>query len=281
MRCPAPRIDVVSRSSKKMKEIAKRLMPESLLQLFRGIREATYRMRQTYSGVYARFEDVAEVGGGYEDDEWPKTAARYSRWAIVNNESGFIPGAVSNEAALLPLLVSISRAARVLDFGGATGFSYIATKYGALRGIDRHVIVEHQNVCTEGRKLFKDDPKVEFLTNIPQEQFDLVHIGSALQYVSNYKELLKRLTDLKPRWILMTKLPAGDNVTFVTAQVNLPGKKFANWLFNAQELVRVMESLGYTLIFRSANDGQVNQGNVEPDYRLERFSNLLFELAGS
>ncbi len=143
------------------------------------------------------------------------------------------------------------------------------------------MIVENPNVCAQGRELFKNDAKVEFLEHIPEEQFDLVHIGSALQYVSDYKELLKRLTDLKPRWILMTKLPAGGNVTFVTAQVNLPGKRFTNWLFNAKELVRMMESLGYTLIFRSANDGQVNQGKVEPTYRLQQFCNLLFEMSGS
>jgi putative methyltransferase (TIGR04325 family) len=264
-----------------MREIAKNLMPEFLLQLFRGIKEIRYRMRKTYSGVYASFEDVAKVGGGYEDDEWSTTAAQHSRWAIARNESGFIPAAVTNETAFLPLLLSISRATRILDFGGATGFAYIAAKYGAMRSIERYVIIEHPNVCAQGRDLFKNDAKVEFLEHIPEEQFDLVHIGSALQYVNDYEELLKRLTHLKPRWILMTKLPAGDNVTFVTAQVNLPGKTFTNWLFNAKELVRILDSLGYTLIFRSANDGQVVQGKVEPTYRLQQFCNLLFETSDS
>jgi putative methyltransferase (TIGR04325 family) len=238
-------------------------------------------MRRIYAGVYPRFEDVVEVGGGYDDDDWPNTAAQYSRWAIAKNESAFIPGAVVNEAALLPLLVSASGAARVLDFGGAAGSSYIAAKYGSLRGIDRYVIVEHRNVCAKGRELFRKDPKVEFRTDIPQEQFDLVLIGSALQYVSDYKVLLKQLTDLKPRWLLLTKTPAGENATYVTAQVNLPGKRLACWIFNDRELVSVMESLNYKLIFRGANDGQVNQGQVEPRYRLRQFCNLLFEADGA
>ena len=264
-----------------VKGIAKRIVPDFLLHLFRGLRDARYRMRQIYSGVYARFEDVVEVGGGYEDDEWPKTAAQYSRWAIATNESAFIPGAVFNEAALLPLLVSVSGAARVLDFGGAAGSSYIAAKYGALRGIDRYVIVEHPNVCAQGRELFANDSKVEFLTDVPQEKFDLVLIGSALQYVGDYKALLRRLTDLKPQWLLFTKLPAGENATFVTAQVNLPGKRLACWVFNVKELISVLESLGYKLIFRGANDGEVNQGHVEPRYQLRQFCNVLFEAAGA
>jgi putative methyltransferase (TIGR04325 family) len=264
-----------------VKGFIKSLMPDYFLQLFRGIRETRYRMRRTYSGVYADFEDVATAGGGYEDDVWPATAAQYSRGAIASNESGFIPAAVLNETAFLPLLISVARLARVLDFGGATGFSYVAVKYGAMRNIDRYVIIEHPNVCAQGRALFKDDVKVEFLERIPNEPFDLVHIGSALQYVNDYRGLLKHLTDLKPRWFFMTKLPAGENATFVTAQVNLPGKTLVCWLFNVGELVLIMEQLGYKLIFRSANDGQINQGNVEPRYRLHKFCNLLFEANGS
>lgn len=256
-------------------------MPEFLLQLARAVREIRYRMRLTYSGAYKSFEEVAEVGDGYEDDEWAITSAQYSRWAIAKNESGFIPAAVSNETALLPLLISVSQATRILDFGGATGFSYIAAKYGAIRGIDQYVIVDHPNVCAIGRELFKDDSRVKFVERVPQEQFDVVLIGSALQYVNDYKKLLRTLTDIKPRWFLFTKLPAGENVTFVSAQVNLPGKRLASWLFNVRELVSVMESLNYKLIFRGANDGSVNQEKHEPKYRLGQFCNLLFEAASS
>jgi putative methyltransferase (TIGR04325 family) len=263
-----------------LKQIVKRLVPEFLLQLYRGFRETRYRMRRTYSGVYASLDNVATAGAGYEDKEWPVTAAQYSRWAIAQNKSGFIPAAVANETALLPLLVSVTRAKRVLDFGGATGFSYIAAKYGAMRGVDRYVVVEHPNVCAQGRELFKDDAKVEFVDRIPREQFDVVLIGSSLQYVSDYKGLLKQLTDSKPRWVLFTKLPAGDNVTFATAQINLPGKTLASWLFNAGKIVSIMDQLNYKLIFRGAVDGKINQGEVEPRYRLQQFCNLLFEAGG-
>ena len=59
-----------------MKALVKRLVPEFGLQLHRALREARYRMRRTYSGVYARLDDVATAGTGYEDTEWPATAAQ-------------------------------------------------------------------------------------------------------------------------------------------------------------------------------------------------------------
>ena len=264
-----------------MRAFVRFLLPQFMLQLIRGLRDTWYRTRRTYAGVFRRLEDVGRSGAGYEDDEWPATAERYSRWAISQNESSFIPAAVLNEGAFLPLLLSVSRATRVLDFGGATGFSYISAKYGAMRNIDRFVVVEHPNVCAKGRELFKDDAKVEFLEKVPAQKFDVVHIGAALQYIGDYNALLKQLADTKPRWILITKLPAGDNVTFVSAQVNLPGKRFASWLFSVREIVSVMNSLSYELIFRSANEGQVNQGPVAREYRLNGYCDLLFEAAGS
>lgn len=260
-----------------MKKLIKRFAPEFLLQLARSIREARYRTRLTYSGVYASFDEVTQHGIGYEDDEWPATAAQYSRWAIAKNESGFIPSAIAGENALVPFLISISKAQRILDFGGATGFSYIAAKFGAICEIERYVVVEHPKVCAKGREIFKRDGRVEFLEEIPNEKFDLVVAAASLQYVQDYKEILKKLTGLHPKWILLTKLPAGENINFVSRQVNLSTMKFTSWLFNARELATFMESQNYRLIFRGANDGQIVQEKLEPRYILERQCNLLFE----
>jgi putative methyltransferase (TIGR04325 family) len=259
-----------------LKSFLKRITPEFVRLLYRGLRDTRYRMRRTYSGVYPTLEAVPVAGTGYEDQDWPTAAAQYARWAIAENESGFIPAAVVNDMAYLPLVVALTGAKRILDFGGATGFSYIATKYGALREIERYVVVEHANVCVQGRVLFKDDKRIAFLEAIPQEKFDIAVVGSALQYVKDYKALLRQLTETGPRCILLTKLPAGDNATFATLQVNLTGKTFATWLFNAQEIVAAMEQLNYRLAFRSALEGQINQGDVAPEHRLQRFCNLLF-----
>ena len=261
----------------KMNKLVKLFLPAFLLHLARVAREARYRSKQTYSGVYSSFDEVPKRGDGYEDDQWPAVAAQYARWAITKNESGFIPSVVTNENALLPLLVATTRATRILDFGGAAGFSYIATKYGSMHEVERYVVVEHPKVCAQGRVIFKGDPRVEFMESIPKEQFDLVVIGSALQYVSDYKEMLKTLASLKPRWFLFTKLPAGENLTFVTAQINLPGKTLSSWLFNAKELIFAMDRLDYKVVFRCANEGQVNQGEIESRYKLGQFGNLLFE----
>ena len=57
--------------------------------------------------------------------------------------------------------------------------------------------------------------------------------------------------------------------------------KFTSWLFNARQLVSLMDSLNYKLIFLGANDGLVNQGKVDFKYRLEQQGNFLFEAANS
>lgn len=267
--------------TEKTKKIVKILMPNLLLTQIRIFKEVRNRMRRTYSGVYANFKDAPKIRDGYVDDEWPLVAEKYSQWAVAKNQSGFVPAAVYGEIALLPLLISISEVTRILDFGGATGFSYIATTFGAMRSIKRYVVVEHPKVCEIGRSFFKNDPKIEFLDQIPNEKFDLVFMGSSLQYVENYKKLLSSLADLSPKYIFITKIPAGENNTFVSTQVNLPRMQFTSWIFNAKELVDYMFTLNYKLIFRSANEIQINQGNVDSKYRLERQGNFLFEATGS
>jgi putative methyltransferase (TIGR04325 family) len=257
-----------------MRETIKRLIG-FLLALYRAFRETSYQMRSPFSGVYERWEDVPKVGDDFEGDEWAATARAYSSATISQNESAFIPVAVSGANALLPLIASISPTPlRILDWGGATGFSYIATKYGALDRIEKFVVVEHPKVCAEGRALF-NDPRLQFVLTIPRELFDLVLIGASLQYAENYKDLLSELAG--PKWFLFIKLPAGENVTFVTCQINIPGKRHQHWLFNVREIVAIMKDLGYRLVFRSAWETELTQSNFDPQYRVGRPCNLLFE----
>jgi len=62
----------------------------------------------------------------------------------------------------------------------------------------------------------------------------------------------------------------------VTAQVNLPGKHHAHWLFNVKEIVALVVSLGYQLAFRGAVDGRINQDRFKYNHHFYQSCNLLF-----
>jgi len=191
---------------------------------------------------------------------------------MIERDSGSVPYEVTDEKSLLPLLLALHPTASVLDWGGATGFGYLAIQHATDRS-PRYTVVETEAVCAVGGELL---PTVRFVTDIPAEQFDIVVLGSSLQYVEDWRALIGRLLRGNPRFVLLTKTPSGDIPTYVTAQTNMRGSH-PHWMWNTDELLSFMISNGFRCIFRSACVGAVNQDNFPPSHRLGQPANFLFE----
>ena len=267
-----------------MKQFLKQHMPRLFLECARSLRSAYYRSRSPFSGIYQRFDDVPQIGAAFEDSEWTETAVQSSKWFIARNEAGFIPLAVDSENSLLPLLISVLAGAdqkpvRVLDFGGGAGISYLAVKYAApgIRNLE-YTVIEHTALCDAGRRLFADDSTIKFINEIPAsfDLLDVVIISASLQCVQDYFSVVAKLAALRPRYFLLARLPAGENPTYATAQINLQGKQHAHWLFNVHEVIKMLQDHDYELLFRNVAGEEVNQDKFPPKYRIERCCNLLF-----
>src|SRR6266576_2022620 len=81
---------------------------------------------------------------------------------------------------------------------------------------------------------------------------DIILLGSVLQFVEDYKSLLKRLAALNAPYWLFTFVPTGDIPTFASGQKNVPGSTIPVWFFNLDELLEIMKALGYQMIFKAA-----------------------------
>jgi putative methyltransferase (TIGR04325 family) len=246
-----------------MKNIARRLL--------QGLRQIYLSMRTPFQGIYPRWQDVPRRGAAFDDVAWSQAALAYAR-CMIERDTGSIPYEVTDEKALLPLLIALHPQSSVLDWGGAAGFGYLAVSH-ATGLTPRYVVVETAAVCDAARAFL---PDVTFTTEIPEGRFDVVVLGSALQYVENWAALIGRLLELDPQFVLFTKTPAADVPTYITAQINMAGKSHPHWVWNASELTSYMETLGWRAVFRSACIGVVNQDNFPPSHRLVQPANLLF-----
>ena len=74
---------------------------------------------------------------------------------------------------------------------------------------------------------------------------DVVNIGSTLQYVRNYSDLLDSITEKTPRFILLTDYYMGEAETYATKQVNIPGLVIPLWIFHLKEIKNIITSKGY------------------------------------
>lgn len=243
-----------------------------------------------WEGVFASFRDVPVTGPGFCGEIWKdnslKKIRRLREAAASKNTVSSVP---VNRDSLLPLLAALVHAAqrqvRILDFGGGVGFSY----YQILRGLPEKAafelhIVDIKEVCHTGREFFAGVSNISFHESLPDLQpFDIVHLGSSLHYIEDWKAVLQSLCAYGADFFLLCDLPAGDIPTFASGQ-NYYGSRMPVWFFNVAAVCEAMADNAYELLYRSAyvatirgTEGEVPQDNFDAQHRLGNACNLLFK----
>jgi putative methyltransferase (TIGR04325 family) len=246
-----------------------------------------------WEGVYRSFGDAPAAGRGFDGETWvSKSITKLKTVLEEAGESAFLPPPSNYRECLLPLLAALACSekgnVRVLDFGGGIGFTYYQTARGmkGAGGIEYH-IVERESVCSAGKSLFESRESgpsfFKDLSELGPGLYDIVHLGSSIHYVEEWRVMLSRLCALSRMYLLLVDVPAGDIPTFATAQ-NYYESKIPVWFFNIEEMVQAVSSFGYELIFSSSyhptllgTEAKVPMQNFEEKYRLKRMCNLLFK----
>jgi putative methyltransferase (TIGR04325 family) len=252
-----------------LKSVFKKILPGKVIKYLVGIKLLVYENRSYWKGVYKKYDDVPSLGNGYFEENLAIESKKYTQYLIDSlKKEGQLPYSLPEENTFLPLfscaLLSNENKIKVLELGGGMGIGFLSMKACLGNDIDLdYCIIETPLTCKGGRELFEGNDQIRFFEDFPSDlkSVDIVFVKSALQYFKDYKEVLKRLASYKPRYILFIKLSAGENLTFVTAQRNLPGTVTPFWFFNIKEVITIMSSLGYSLIFRGVLDRAYNQDN--------------------
>jgi putative methyltransferase (TIGR04325 family) len=252
----------------------KRLVPPVLLDLARGTAEPG----PVWRGVYAHLRDVPVVEADFSDeliDEMVTTAAA----ALTAWRAGTKPLLWHEPFALVAGAISSrDRRVRVIDFGGGVGSGYVQlmTSLPPTVALD-YLVVDSPAMCEAGRRLFPGDSRIRFDTELPHAaNADVVYVNSVLQYIDDYRAMLRRLAALGAGTIFLARLAAGSQPTFASEQLNVPGRVFSYWFVNVHEVIDTMEASGYDLACDSFVDRAYDQSNLPETHRVERFRNLLF-----
>jgi len=245
-----------------------------------------------WEGVYKSFRDVPVKGTAFNGKRWIQQSLKKIILLREDTRKGnSVPMVTQYHESLLPLVAAFvyneCGQVRILDVGGCIGFTYYQVLHGLPRteGFEFH-IVDTKPVCEAGREFFKDEQKIFFHLSLPNKTrlvFDIVHMGSSLQYIEKWEEMLLNLCRFQPRYFLFTDLPAGDIPTFATVQ-NYYDSTIPAWFFNIGEIIDTLAKLGYRLIFRSSYIANIlgqkvdalPMDNFEKQYRVKHSCNLLF-----
>lgn len=138
----------------------------------------------------------------------------------------------------------------VLDWGGALGhYHALARTLVPELELDYHCR-ELPAVCQRGRQI---SPEVTFHENDAclTRSYDLVLASGAIQYVEDWAALLTRLARAADRYLLITKVPVTDAVSFVTLQRPYEygyDTEYLGWALNREEIRTAAERAGLELV---------------------------------
>lgn len=120
-------------------------------------------------------------------------------------------------------------------------------------GIEFHV-VENEQVCRLGREAFPATKELTFHTSIPHlSDIGIVHLGSVIQYVYDWRSFVKEVTDRQSDYLLFSNAFAGHVPTLVTAQ-NFYGMKLPCRFLSPDELVAFVGEQGMRLVLDTEYD---------------------------
>ncbi len=245
-----------------------------------------------WEGIYARFDQCPGFGPGFESDRWVRQETdRMDRLLKAAESNRAVPSVVSYRTNLLPFLAVMCAANSkknrtcILDFGGGLGSTYISVMAACANEqvVDYHV-VDSKRICQAGKTYFRDNAHLHFYDHLPDEiqAVDIICLSSSIQYVEDWKGLLREITKYDPQYILLADLPAGDIPTYATVQ-NYYESRIPHWFFNVADVIDTMTSVEFNLLFRTSYDGTylgkeqaMPQENFPAEYQVGKSCNLLF-----
>lgn len=243
-----------------------------------------------WEGVYASFAAAPAVGPGFDGEIWRERSLLSVRDALARLAAGeSLDYSLRQRNAIMPSVVAtlLSRQAGVslLDFGGGLGTAFVALSSALGGNIARvdYRVVEVETICRAGRDLFATGARPSFEPELPSgETFDVVQASSSMQYIEDWRGVLRRLAEYRAEYLVFGDLLIGDFASYVTLQ-NYYGSRIRSWFLNAKDFIDEVKLQGYQLALRSPCDtrilgavGPLPMDNFPPQLRVERTSHLLF-----
>lgn len=240
-----------------------------------------------WEGVFATFAEARETQRVFESRGWldrladghrsrAQAHAGPDREPILTADYILYPVAAATAARVSPL--------KVLDFGGglASALYPLLGHLGARALFELHV-VETGPVCELGRSLV-DDRRVRFLETLPNAgRFDIVHAGSSLHYVEDWRAAIAQMQRYAPDHLILADVPAGSIPRTVATRQHYYGATIASWLFRLDELRAACETNGYRTTFDArfrrpyfGQDLAPPMAAMPTEFRLDSFRQLMF-----
>jgi putative methyltransferase (TIGR04325 family) len=245
---------------------------------------------KVWDGVYASFAEAPDSGPGFASPTWQERSVRYARDAMARLAQGEpLEYSMRQRNAILSftvaMLLSRTPRPRVIDLGGGLGAGYLVTSGvvgSKITQVD-YLIAEVDVICRVGRDLYAGRAGPKFTEGLPDSgDFDIVHACSVMQYIEDWRGMVRRLAGYGAAYLSIGDAFIGDFPAYVTLQNDYESRT-RHWFFNAAEFIGEVEACGYELVLRAPCDvkvlgayGALPMGHFPPALQIRHTANLLF-----
>jgi len=179
-----------------------------------------------------------------------------------------------SKLATLINMLSMNGNINIVDFGGNLGTMYMAIERSFLHPnrIDWYV-VDVKKIVEYAKKRVEDKINLHFTTDIKSiKSFDIFFCHNSLNFIEDYKKLLSDISKNKTlKIIFLSGVPAGDNIEYITLmKLNHTEKGLPTIFFNRNDLVKYVESLGFSLFDESTQKGKLDIPFKDIKYHLDK-----------
>ena len=168
-----------------------------------------------WEGIFSNFElaEKEKIENGFSGCRYITQARKVANESLLAiSENRRIPLFHKQRFTLLPITVSfllnLKNQIHIMDFGGGLGIGYMHC-LETIPDVNKKIkyeIIELDEVCKEG-VIFNQENNLPVLysNTIPKNQyFDLVFCSSALQYIKEWKNLIKLFAQTEASKILLS-----------------------------------------------------------------------------
>ena len=204
-----------------------------------------------WSGVHRSFDELEDEGEGFINPRWvEKSVARLDQ---ARTASSAVPSA---EYPILDAILGAwdgSRAVEVLDVGGNLGQLALDVGRRAPGVPTTWTVLERPDLLDAACAMTTLPDGIDFVASqvdLADRRFDVLHLGSVLQYFADWRRDLTALSShaREDGWLVISDAMVGrDIASFVTRQTYYEHRLRMHFL-NLAELIEHLAVLGFRLV---------------------------------
>lgn len=169
---------------------------------------------------------------------------------------------------IAPILVSIldkKNKINVLDIGGGNDPIYTHIKSSTGINVNCHVLETTKFINFFKSKIPKKFKNLKYINNIDQinvKYLDIISFNSSIQYFENYKQLLMKLINFNPKYIIITRTFFHNEIKdYYVIETGIKGSIHPYIFFSFPSLIKFFLRKNFRLIF----DNKYNIGRYKHD----------------